>query len=428
MYVEASELRTLVGRTVEMRGWIASKRASGKVAFLNLRDGSGFAQLVCERGVLPELEFEALKGAGIETPALAAGTVVLPEGRDSPELRATSIRLLPSEGGFPIGRKEHGPDFLMDQRHLWLRSPRQAAYLRIRSSLEFACAEFLHREGFHRFDSPLITPTACEGTTELFELDYFGRNAYLSQSGQLYSEAGIAALGKVYTLGPCFRAEASNTRRHLTEFWGVEPEMAWIGAEENIAFQERFIRAILAKVADERAEDLAFIGRASADLVFDARPFPVLLYDEALALLARLGRSVAWGDDLGVEDEEELTKAFDRPCFIYKYPVGCRAFYIEPDPADPRLALSSDCLMHGGFGEIVTGGQRASDYAFLKGRILEHGLALEDFEWYLDLRRFGSVPHSGFGMGIERMLRWICGIHHIRETIPFARTPNRCRP
>lgn len=428
MYAQAKDLRSLVGSEVEMRGWIASKRASGGVAFLTLRDGSGFAQLVCERGVLPEPEFEAAKMAFVETPALVAGRVALPEGRDRPELKASSIRLLPSEQGFPIGRKEHGPEFLMDQRHLWLRSPRQAACLRIRSSLEFACAEFLHREGFHRFDSPLITPTACEGTTELFELDYFGSPAYLSQSGQLYAEAGIAALGKVYTLGPCFRAEASNTRRHLTEFWGVEPEMAWVGAEENIAFQERFIRAVLAKVADEAAEDLAFVGRDPAALRFDARPFPVMLYDEALAMLGRSGRELAWGEDLGVEDEEELTKSFDRPFFIYKYPVACRAFYIEPDPADPRLALSSDCLMHGGFGEVITGGQRASDCAFLRGRIEEHGLRLADFEWYLDLRRFGSVPHSGFGMGIERMLRWICGIHHIREAIPFARTPSRCRP
>jgi asparaginyl-tRNA synthetase len=411
-----------------MRGWIASKRSSGKMLFLTLRDGSGFAQLVCERGLLPDEDFEALKSASLESPAYASGRVVLPEGRAVPELCASSARLLPSEPGYPIGRKEHGPDFLMDHRHLWLRSPRQAAYLRVRSSLEYACVEFLHAEGFHRFDAPLITPTACEGTTQLFELGYFGGKAYLSQSGQLYSEAGIAALGKVYTFGPCFRAESSNTRRHLTEFWGVEPEMAWVGAEENMAFQERFIRAILAKVADERASDLAFVGRDPAELLFDSKSFPILLYDEALGRLSRAGRELAWGEDLGIEDEEELSKSFDRPFFIYKYPVACRAFYIEPDPARPELALSSDCLMHGGFGEIITGGQRASDLAFLKARIESHGLRLEDFEWYLDLRRYGSVPHSGFGMGIERMLRWICGIHHIRETLPFARTPSRCRP
>jgi asparaginyl-tRNA synthetase len=316
----------------------------------------------------------------------------------------------------------------MDERHLWLRSPREAAYLRIRSSLEYACIEFLHREGFHRFDAPLITPTACEGTTQLFEFDYFGKSAYLSQSGQLYSEAGIAALEKVYSFGPCFRAEKSITRRHLTEFWGVEPEMAYVGAEENIAFQERFIRAILEKVADERAEDLAFIGRDPTTMIFGPESFPVLLYEEALKELAALGSEVPWGEDLSVEDEEKLALCFETPFFIYKYPVQCRAFYIEPDPSNPSLALSSDCLMHGGFGEIITGGQRASGYEFLKGRILEHGLSLEAFEWYLDLRRYGSVKHSGFGMGIERMMRWICDLHHIREAIPFARTPLRCSP
>ncbi|HUX37532.1 MAG TPA: amino acid--tRNA ligase-related protein [Rectinemataceae bacterium] len=323
---------------------------------------------------------------------------------------------------------EHGPDFLMERRHLWLRSPRQAAILRIRSSLEFACVDFLHREGFHRFDAPLMTPTACEGTTELFELDYFGKSAYLSQSAQLYSEAGIAALGRVYSFGPCFRAEKSLTRRHLTEFWGVEPEMAHVDAEENMAFQERFVRAILSHVAEERAEDLRLLGRDPADLEFGPEAFPILLYEEALEILRQAGRELSWGEDLSVEDEETLSLRFRSPFFIYKYPVSCRAFYIEPDPGRPELALSSDCLMHGGFGEIITGGQRASDHDFLRARILEHGLSLEDFSWYLDLRKYGSVTHSGFGMGIERMLRWICGLHHIREAIPFARTPQRCSP
>jgi asparaginyl-tRNA synthetase len=421
-------MAAMVGSEIRLRGWISAKRNSGKVVFLTLRDGNGFAQLVCERSALDGAVFEALKKANLETPLIASGTVVAIEGRAGPELNVSSIRLLPSEPEFPIGRKEHGPDFLMENRHLWLRSAKQSAYLRIRSSLEYACVEFLHAEGYHRFDAPLITPNACEGTTELFELDYFGEKAYLSQSGQLYSEAGVAALEKVYSFGPCFRAETSRTRRHLTEFWGVEPEAAWMEAEENMSFQERFIRAILAKVAEERAEDLAFIGRDPSELLLDARSFPVILYEEALARLAREGRALAWGEDLGVEDEEVLSLGFDRPFFIYKYPVACRAFYIEPDPDRPEVALSSDCLMHGGFGEIITGGQRASDYDFLRARIIDHGLSLEDFSWYLDLRRFGSVPHSGFGMGIERMLRWICGIHHIREAVPFARTPNRCRP
>lgn len=428
MAAKTKDLRGLVGSEASLRGWLVSKQDRGKIAFLTLRDGEGTAQLVCERKRLGAEAYDALCALPIESPMTASGTVALPEGREKAELAVSAFEAGPSEPNYPIGRKEHGPEFLMDERHLWLRSPKEAAILRIRSSLEYACAEFLHREGFHRFDAPLITPTACEGTTQLFELDYFGKSAYLSQSGQLYSEAGIAALEKVYSFGPCFRAEKSVTRRHLTEFWGVEPEMAYVGAEENIAFQERFIRAILAKVADERAEDLAFVGRDPATMVFGPESFPVLLYDEALKKLATLGAEVSWGEDLSVENEEKLTTSFEEPIFIYKYPVQCRAFYIEPDPENPALALSSDCLMPGGFGEIITGGQRASDYEFLKGRIIEHGLSLAAFEWYLDLRRYGSEKHSGFGMGIERMLRWICGLRHIREAIPFARTPLRCSP
>ncbi len=427
MFIHTKDLKSRAGEDVRLRGWLFSKQARGRLCFLVLRDGEGTAQLVCERGILGDAVFESLKSLPLESPIEAEGRARVPEGRAEAELAVSSIEAAPSADDWPIGRKDHGPDFLMEKRHLWLRSPRQAAILRVRSSLEFACVEFLHKEGFHRFDSPLVTPTACEGTTELFELDYFGKSAYLSQSAQLYSEAGIAALERVYSLGPCFRAEKSVTRRHLTEFWGVEPEMAHVDAEGNMVFQERFIRAILRKVAEERAGDLAFLGRDPESLVFGPAPFPVLLYDEALARLSRLGRGVSWGEDLSVEDEEALAADFATPFFVYKYPVRCRAFYIEPDPADPRLALSSDCLAPG-LGEIITGGQRASDHDFLKSRIVEHGLSLEDFAWYLDLRRYGSVTHSGFGMGIERMLRWILDLHHIREAIPFARTPQRFAP
>jgi asparaginyl-tRNA synthetase len=428
MLVKTHEMKGMVGKEASLRGWLLSKQDRGRIAFAVLRDGEGTAQLVCERERLGEEAFAAFCALPLESPIAAEGSIAWPEGRLTPELSVSSFSFEPSEQGFPIGRKEHGPEFLMDERHLWLRSPKQAAYLRIRSSLEYACVEFLHKEGFHRFDAPLITPTACEGTTQLFELDYFGKSAYLSQSAQLYSEAGIAALEKVYSFGPCFRAEKSVTRRHLTEFWGVEPEMAHVGAEENMAFQEKFIRAVLAKVAGERADDLAFIGRDQETMVFGPESFPIILYDEALKLLSEAGTDLAWGDDLSIEEEELLSRRFSSPFFIYKYPVKCRAFYIEPDPERPELALSSDCLMHGGFGEIITGGQRAKGYEFLKGRILEHGLSLEAFEWYLDLRRYGSVEHSGFGMGIERMMRWICNLHHIREAIPFARTPLRSSP
>jgi len=427
MIISTHEIPGHIGNRVALRGWLHSKQARGAFAFLAIRDGEGVAQLVCERATMGEVAFEAVKALPLESPLIALGLLRLPEGRSKPELSVESIEATPSAADWPIGRKEHGPEYLMEKRHLWLRSPRQAAILRIRSSLEFACVEFLHREGFHRFDSPLITPTACEGTTQLFELEYFGRKAYLSQSAQLYSEAGIAALGRVYSLGPCFRAEKSMTRRHLTEFWGVEPEMAWVKAEENMRFQERFIRAILSKVATERADDLRALERDPASLLFDPAPFPILLYEEVLESLAALGRDLSWGSDLSVEDEEALAASFDRPFFIYKYPVRCRAFYIEPDPARPELALWNDCLAPG-FGEIITGGQRASDHDFLRNRLIEQGLSLEDFAWYLDLRKYGSVPHSGFGMGIERMLRYICGLHHIREAIPFARSPRRCTP
>ena len=426
------DLKDRIGEEAELRGWLLSRQDRGKIVFLSLRDGSGVAQLVCEGAKLDPGLFARLGSLPLETPLRARGRVAAAPARTAsavvPELHVEALDLGTSAPDYPIGRKEHGPDFLMEQRHLWIRAPREAAILRVRSSLEYACTDFLHREGFVRFDAPLMTPTACEGTTELFEVDYFGKSAYLSQSGQLYSEAGIAALERVYSFGPCFRAEKSNTRRHLTEFWGVEPEMAYVDAEANMAFQERFIRAILARVAEERADDLVSLGRDPAELSFGEGAFPIVLYDEALAILAKLGRTVAWGEDLSVEDEEALTTRFDRPFFIYKYPVQCRAFYIEPDPARPELALSSDCLMHGGFGEIITGGQRASDHDFLMSRIVEHGLGLEDFGWYLDLRKYGSVMHSGFGMGIERMLRWICGLHHIREAIPFARTPLRFAP
>lgn len=428
MEIRSSGMGARIGGDASLRGWLVSKQSRGRVCFLVIRDGEGTAQLVCERDALGDEVFDALRSLPAETPIEATGLVRVPEGRESPELAVTSLTFAPSDADWPIGRKEHGPDFLMSERHLWLRSPRQATILRVRSSLEFACEEFLHGEGFYRFDAPLITPTACEGTTELFELDYFGKPAFLSQSAQLYSEAGIAALERVYSFGPCFRAEKSETRRHLTEFWGVEPEMAYVGAEENMAFQERFIRAILGKVADERADDLRSLGRDPEELAFGPQAFPILLYDEVPAILASLGRRLEWGEDLSVEDEEALSERFDTPFFIYKYPVRCRAFYIEADRARPELALSSDCLMHGGFGEIITGGERATDYEFLKSRIVEYGLSPEIFSWYLDMRKYGSVRHSGFGMGIERMLRWICGLHHIREAVPFARTPQRCSP
>lgn len=422
-----SEGQDLKGRTVALKGWLAVKRSSGKIGFLRLRDGHGTIQVVMEKTRIGDDLFAQVKKAPLESPIILVGEVA--SGRDGKgELMLDHIEIHSSSPDYPLGRKDHGPDFLLEHRHLWIRSPKQAALLRIRSQLEFACMEFLQKEGFYRFDSPLLTPTACEGTTDLFEVDYFGSAAYLSQSGQLYSEAGIGALEKVYTLGPCFRAEKSKTRRHLTEFWGVEPEMAWVDAEENIRFQERFLRGILKAVAERCEDDLQIWGRKPEDLLFSNDPFPVLTYDEALTMINKEHSGLSWGQDFGVEEESYLATLFDTPFFVFRYPVACRAFYIEAASDRPEVALSSDCLMPGGFGEIITGGQRTADREFLLKRIGEFGLDPSVFQWYLELRQYGSVEHSGFGMGIERMLRWICGVHHIRETIPFPRTLKRLYP
>lgn len=426
---KAKELSKFDGKKVKVQGWIYGIRSSGKICFLQFRDGTGKFQIIAASNNLGNDAFEQCKKIQRETSVIIEGTVQK-NYKDNAgyELISSNLTIIGDSPDYPITPKEHGPDFLLDRRHLWIRSVKQSAILRIRSSLEFAAVLFLQEEGFTRFDSPILTPTACEGTTDLFEVDFYNTSSYLSQSGQLYSEAGIYSLEKVYTLGPCFRAEKSKTRRHLSEFWGIEPEMAWIDSKENMAFQERFIKNILSYIADHHEKDLQILGRTPDEIRMPDKRFEILLYDDAVKILRNAGFSIEWGTDPGVEEEEYLSNTFDAPFFIYKYPVECRAFYIEPDPQRPEVALSSDCLMHGGFGEIITGGQRASDYGFLVSQIEKHGLSIDDFKWYLDLRKYGSVPHSGFGMGIERMVRWICDIRHIRETIPFPRTLKRLYP
>ncbi len=430
MIIQSTEATKHIGKEVTIRGWIASKRSSGKIDFLQIRDGGGLIQAIVSSEDCSQEFYKEISKCHIESAVKLKGVIseYIHKGKTKYEIQISGGIVFHSKEEYPISRKEHGPDFLLEKRHLWIRSQRQAAILRIRSSPEFAATQFLESEGFFRFDSPILTPSACEGTTDLFSVNYFDDEAYLSQSGQLYSEAGIGALEKVYTLGPCFRAEKSKTRRHLTEFWGVEPEVAWMTAEENMTLQERFIRFILKEVAEKRKTDLEILGQSPEKLLFSEKQFEVIQYTDAVKILQKKGFGIKWGEDLGVEEEAALSMDFDAPFFIYKYPVACRAFYIESDPQNSSLALSSDCLMPGGFGEIITGGQRASDYTFLKQRIIEHGLSMKDFEWYLDLRKFGGVPHSGFGMGIERMLRWIGDIHHIRETIPFPRTIKRFKP
>jgi asparaginyl-tRNA synthetase len=345
------------------------------------------------------------------------------------ELGVADLRVLhaPTDE-YPIAPKDHGTGFLLEHRHLWLRSSRQHAVLRIRAEVVRAAREYLDGHGFLGFDAPILTPAACEGTTTLFPVEYFGDTAYLTQSGQLYAEAGALAFGKVYVFGPTFRAEKSKTRRHLTEFWMVEPEMAFAGLDEDMDLAEDFLASIVARVLERRAAELRTLERDVTLLERVRAPFPRITYTEAIEQLQQQGVSIAWGDDLGAEAETALSQSFDRPVMVHRYPLAAKAFYMKPDPADPRLALCVDVLAPEGYGEIIGGGQREDDLAALDARLAEHDLPRDAFAWYLDLRRFGSVPHAGFGMGIERCVAWLCGLHHVRETIPFPRMLERLAP
>ncbi len=350
-----------------------------------------------------------------------------PGGR---ELIARSFKVVAAAVDYPITPKDHGVAFLLDLRHLWIRSSRQHAILRVRSEVEAACRDFFHERGFVLFDSPILTPTSCEGTTNLFEIDYFGeRKAYLTQSGQLYAEAGALAFGKVYCFGPTFRAEKSKTRRHLTEFWMVEPEVAYFNLDDDMQLAEDFVSYILTRVIERRREDLKILERDVAKLEKAAtKPYPRLTYDDAIERLKAKGFAVNWGDDFGGDEETALSADFETPVLVHRYPTACKAFYMKRDPDRLEVALCVDMLAPEGYGEIIGGGQREDDYETLKARILDHNLPLEPFSWYLDLRRYGSVPHAGFGMGIERMVAWACGIHHIREAVPFPRMMERLEP
>jgi asparaginyl-tRNA synthetase len=383
-----------------------------------------------EEGELSKARCDEARHIGIEASIEVKGVVVITDrAPGGVELLVKQFHVVGVSEDYPIGRKSHGPDFKLDLRHLWMRSPQQAAILRIRSNLEFAARLFLKEDGFFEFNSPILTPTACEATTQLFHVDYFGLSAYLSQSGQLYSEAGIASLEKVFCFGPCFRAEESKTRKHLTEFWAVEPEMAWFDADANMALQERFIKFMVSYILEHSLRDLVMLERDPDDIDIADKAFEVITYNDAVQQVNKAGFQMKWGKDFGAKEEAYLVRVMDRPFFIHKYPAEARAFYIKRDSDDPKLALSTDTFLHGEYGcEICTGGQRTEDVDALKDEIKRLGLRQEDYEWYLDLRRYGSVPHSGFGLGIERTVRWICGLKHIRETIPFPRLLNRMRP
>jgi asparaginyl-tRNA synthetase len=426
------------GQSVTLQGWLYNSRESGKLLFPIFRDGTGSIQGVAHvKSVTPEV-FEKLKGLTQESSVIVTGKVRAdkraPGGYELDVEDVEVVQRVPESDPYPITLKEHGVDFLQERRHLWVRSPRQSAILRIRAEIMRAAAEYFDSNGFIRTDPPILTPAACEGTSTLFPVDYFGDPAYLTQSGQLYIESTALALGKVYSFGPTFRAEKSKTRRHLTEFWMIEPEVAFLDLDGLMRLAEEFIAHIVQSVVKNRAPELQVIGRDAAKLEAIKAPFPRLRYDEAAEMLnqaykdGKLEAPFEYGNDFGSPDETWLSSQYDRPVMVHRYPADVKAFYMEPDPKDPRYALCVDVLAPEGYGEIIGGSQRVSSYELLSARIDQHKLPREAFEWYLDLRRYGSVPHSGFGMGIERLVAWVCALDHVRETIPFPRMLNRMYP
>ncbi len=426
------------GQTVTLRGWLYNLRESGKLLFPIFRDGTGTIQGIVPKAAVTPETFDTVRNLTQESSVIVTGKVRAdkraPSGYELDVEKVEVIQRVPEEAPFPISLKEHGTDFLMEHRHLWIRTPRQSAILRIRAEIIKAARDFLDDNGFTLTDPPILTPAACEGTSTLFPVDYFGDEAFLTQSGQLYIESTALALGKVYSFGPTFRAEKSKTRRHLTEFWMVEPEMAYAGLDELMVLAEEFISFIVDRVLTRRAADMKVIGRDISKLETIKAPFPRLRYDDAVAMLNEahakglIEHPFEYGNDFGSPDETYLSSQFDRPVMVHRYPANVKAFYMEPDPVEPKYALCVDVLAPEGYGEIIGGSQRIASYELLKQRIEEHKLPIEAFQWYLDLRRYGSVPHSGFGMGIERAVAWICGLDHVRETIPFARTLNRMYP
>jgi asparaginyl-tRNA synthetase len=426
------------GQTVTLRGWLYNLRESGKLLFPIFRDGSGVIQGVLPKNAVPAEIFDAVKGLTQESSVVVEGKVRAdkraPGGYELDVSNVQVVQRVSENDPYPISLKEHGVDFLMEHRHLWVRTPRQAAILRVRAEIIKAARDFFDERGFTLTDPPILTPAACEGTTTLFPVDYFDEQAYLTQSGQLYIEATAMALGKVYSFGPTFRAEKSKTRRHLTEFWMVEPEIAYATLDDLMQLAEDFISFLVKRCLDRRASDLQIIGRDISKLATIEAPFARITYDEAVKLLQEghakgaLENNFEWGGDLGSPDETYISSQFDKPVMIHRYPAKIKAFYMEPDPDRPDLALCVDVLAPEGYGEIIGGSQRMASYDLLLKRIREHGLPEEAFKWYLDLRKYGSVPHAGFGMGIERAVAWICGLEHVRETIPFPRMLHRLYP
>jgi len=441
--IRIQDIAQHVGEEVTLQVWLHNRTDKGKLQFLQVRDGTGFAQcVVFKKEVSPEV-FDAARGLTQESSVTVTGTVRedtrapgIPGGY---ELGVTGLQVLQVSEDYPIQPKEHGVDFLMDNRHLWIRSQRQWAVLRVRATVIRAIRDWLDDNGFVNMDTPILTPAACEGTTTLFETDYFGEPAFLAQSGQLYNEADIYAFGRVYCFGPTFRAEKSKTRRHLTEFWMVEPEAAFCDMDQLMEIEEQFVSYIVRTCLRERAQELALLGRDTTFLEKVVPPFPRISYDDALAMVVEIREQtddedlkeqlqIEWGDDFGSPHETELTRRFEKPVIVYGYPTRAKAFYMEPWPGRPEVSKSTDVLAPEGYGEIIGGSERISDPDLLLQRLKEWNLPREAFEWYIDLRKYGSTPHSGFGLGVERTVTWICGIDHLRETIAFPRMLKRVYP
>jgi len=421
----------LTEKEVEIKGWLVTKRSSGGVQFLIIRDGTGAIQFTVHKDEVTGKVFQDTDKLTQESSIIVKG--VVKEDKRAPdgyEVKVKDLQLVQLAGQeYPIAKKkDHGTDFLMGYRQLWIRSPRQIAILRVRAEIIKSCRDFLDERGFTLTDSPILTPAAVEGVSTLFEVPYFGDKAFLTQSGQLYVEATIAAFGKVYCFGPTFRAEKSKTWRHLTEFWMIEPEMAFYTFEDNLKLQEQMLTYIVKTVLEKRSKELKILKRNLKPLKKVEPPFDRISYTEAIEMLQKEGHGIEWGEDLGMPHEKSISFKFEKPVFVHRYPAKAKAFYMQPDPDDPKVALCADLMAPEGYGEIIGGSERIHDLKLLEQRIEEFGLPKKAYEWYLDLRRYGSVPHSGFGLGIERVVTWVCKLKHIRETIPFPRTINRIYP
>lgn len=429
MLITIGNIAAHVGKEVKLGGWLYNKRSSGRIQFLQLRDGTGFIQCVMvKKGVSAEA-WEKASALTQESSLYVTGTVRADERAPSGfELDVKDIEVIQIAEEYPISLKEHGVEFLLDHRHLWIRSPRQRAILRLRAQIIHALQDWLNGQGFTKVDPPILTPSSCEGTTTLFHTRYFDEDAFLTQSGQLYMEAAAAALGRVYSFGPTFRAEKSKTRRHLIEFWMLEPEMMFVDHEESLRIQEELVSYVVQYVLKHGEEELATIGRDTAMLEKVKAPFARITYDEAVDLLNREGYEFTWGDDFGAPHETKIAQSFEGPVFITHYPTKVKSFYMKPDPNRSDVVLCADLIAPEGYGEVIGGSQRIDDPKLLEQRFEEYQLPREAYDWYLDLRRFGTVPHSGFGLGLERAIAWICGLDHVRETIPFPRMLNRLYP